>query len=312
MNVAAAPVGAESTASLPRFRYLRVRNGDVTWFGVALPDGEVRRFEGAPFTGFLDIATSARAAGLPLTTWVSPWVERARPVRERFDELNRAPGSAPYLVTPFDPPEVWGAAFTYDTRTSEPLAVDDDFLRERRTKRVVVFFKTTPLRAVGPHAAVGSRSDTTMMIPEPELGVIVGGDGGILGYTVVNDVSSRDLPREDPLYVSYSKTFRRCLAFGPCIVAPEEAPVDGHWHVRCVVERNERVIWDESNTTRRRYRSWLELRAALFDHNDIADGTLYATGTVLTPPQTMHVREGDRLTVDITGIGSLANPVIDV
>ena len=85
------------------------------------------------------------------------------------------------------------------------------------------------------------------------------------------------------MYVAYSKTFTRCLSFGPCVVAPEDAPPGDHWTVRCVVTRGAEVLWDETNTTRRRYRSWLELRAALFAHNQVAAGTLYATGTVLTP-----------------------------
>ncbi len=301
-----------AAAAGPRFRYLRVRDGAATWFGVALPDGVVRRFEEAPFRGFLEAARAAAAAGATLGDWFAPWVERATPVPQRFDQLDRAPGDAPHLVTPYDPPEVWGAAFTYDTRAAEPLAMDDDFLRERRKQRIVVFFKTTPFRAVGPHDAVGSRSDTTKMIPEPEVGVIVGADGAVLGYTAVNDVSSRDLPREDPLYVAYSKTFTRCLSFGPCVVGPEDAPAGGHWSVRCCVQRGGEVLWDETNTTRRRYRTWDELRAALFDHNQVAHGTLYATGTVLTPPQNMHVQEGDRLLVDVEGIGRLINPVVDV
>jgi len=292
-------------------RFVRVLEGDARWFGVARPDGNVLRFDRAPFDDYVALARQARSAGVSVTAFVEPWIDLAIPFEASFNDLDRAPGDAPHLVTPFDPPETWGAAFTYDTRAPEPLP-EDDFLRERRSKRVVVFFKTTPFRTVGPNDALGSRSDTTMMIPEPELGVVLDGDGEILGYTVVNDISSRDLPREDPLYVAYSKTFTRCVSFGPCIVPPEAAPDDDHWTVRCRVEQNGAVTWDETNTTRRRYRSWGELRSALLDHNIVLPGTLYATGTVLTPPQTMHVREGDRLEVSIEGIGRLVNTVVDV
>ncbi len=159
---------------------------------------------------------------------------------------------------------------------------------------------------------LGSRVDTTMMIPESELGVILDADGTILGYTAVNDIRSRDLPCEDPLYVAYSKTFTRCLSFGPCIVPPEALPASGHWNVRCTVEQDGAVTWDERNTTRRRYRSWEELLGALRDHNTLLAGTLYATGTVLTPLQTVHLRERDRMTINIEGIGRLRNHVVDV
>lgn len=292
-------------------RFVRVAEGGERWFGVARPDGSVARFVAAPFDDYVELALQARAAGAAISAFAAPWIASATIVQPTFADLDRPPGDAPHLVTPYDPPEIWGAAFTYDTRAPEPLP-EDDFLRQRRSQRVVIFFKTTPLRAVGPNDALGSRGDATMMIPEPEVGVVLDGDGAVLGYTVVNDISSRDLPREEPLYVAYSKTFTHCVSFGPCVVPPECAPDDGHWTVRCRVEQGGVTTWDETNTTRRRYRTWEELKRALLDHNQVHPGTLYATGTVLTPPQTMHVREGDRLEVTVEGIGRLANPVLDV
>lgn len=292
-------------------RFLRFAAGGAVHFAVATNDGSVRLLTETPFSGYVELAQAARGAGTTIGDVIEPWLHSATTADVTLEALDRAPGPAPHLVTPFDPPEIWGAAFTYDLRTPEPR-FDDAYIAERRAKRTVIFFKTTPFRASGPNAVVGSRSDTTLMIPEPELGVILDRDGAILGYTAVNDVSSRDLPREEPLYVAYSKTFRHCVSFGPCIVPPEARPADGHWIVSASVERDGATIWEDTNSTRRCYRSWDELRDALLSHNDLLPGTLYATGTALSPPQHMHIREGDLLDVSIEGIGHLRNPVVDV
>lgn len=297
--------------TLPVHRFVRVTEGSASWFGVVFQNDTVWRFKDTPFTNYIELALQARDAGTSVSEYLTPWLESTILQSRSFGELDIEPGPAPHLITPFDPPEIWGAAFTYDLRAPEPN-FNDTFIRERQARRTVIFFKSTAFRAVGPNDMVGSRRDATLMIPEPEVGIIVHSDGSILGYTIVNDVSSRDLPKTDPLYVAYSKTFTRCVSFGPCVVPPEARQDDGHWVVQASVERGGNCIWNDTNTTRRCYRSWDELRDALLQHNVLLPGTLYATGTALSPPQDMHIRGGDHLEVRIDGIGILRNGVIEV
>lgn len=244
----------------------------------------------------LDVAAELSQGGQRL-----PWT---------LGDVDVAPTTTqPYLLMPYVPPEAWGAAFTYDWSGGSR---HDAHLEERRAERPVVFFKATPHRCVGPNDAVGSRGDATSMIPEPELGLILARDGSVIGYTAVNDVSSRDMPAENPLYVCYSKTFRRCLSLGPTLVSAEAAIDPTSLDVRCRVLRDARVIWEEVGNTANMYRSYEELIHYLVRHNSIPLGTLLATGTALAPPQGLHIVEGDQVDVEIPPIGCLTNPVVSV
>lgn len=249
----------------------------------------------------LNITVSRAAAALMQRSVRLPWT---------LDEIDVPPSNdRPYIDLPFIAPEVWGAAFTYlrgDQTLETPL------IQERRATHPVVFFKATPHRYVGPNDSVGSRADARLMIPEPELGLILSSAGDIIGYTIVNDVSSRDFPQRDPLYVTYSKVFDRCVSYGPFVVAPESIPDALDLDVTCRVTRNGNVIWDETGSTGKIYWSHQELIAHTSAHNHLPDGTLLATGTVLSPPADLHITDGDLLEVEIRGMGRLSNPVVTV
>jgi 2-dehydro-3-deoxy-D-arabinonate dehydratase len=222
-------------------------------------------------------------------------------------DLDIAPNSeTPYLDLPYIAPEVWGAAFTY-LRGDQTL--DTPLIQERRSTYPVIFFKATPHRYVGPNDKVGSRADAHRMIPEPELGLILSSVGEIIGYTIVNDVSSRDFPQKDPLYVTYSKIFDRCVSYGPFVVPPESIGNALDLAVTCRVIRHGGVIWEDRGNTGRIYWSHEALIFYTSAHNSLLDGTLLATGTVLSPPPDMHITDGDSLEVEIHGIGCLTNPV---
>lgn len=215
----------------------------------------------------------------------------------------------PYLDLPYIAPEIWGAAFTY-LRGDQTL--DTPLIQERRSNYPVVFFKATPHRYVRPNDAVGSRADASLMIPEPELGLILSSGNDIIGYTIVNDVSSRDFPKRDPLYVTYSKTFDRCVSYGPFVVAPETVGNALDIAVTCRVIRNDKLIWDETGNTGNIYWSHEELIHYTSAHNRLPEGALLASGTVLSPPLDMHITTGDVLEVEIQGIGCLRNSVVIV
>lgn len=294
-------------------RFIQVHKSPTTRLCVVTDDDAIWALgQGADLpTDYLTLFTTARGRGQTPTAYATELAGRGERLPWTLADLDQAPGPHPYLGLPYTPPEAWGAAFTYDFRPGEQLK-DDPFLQERRAQRPVLFFKATPSRCVGPNDAVGSRGDTTMMIPEPELGLILDEAGQIIGYTAVNDVSSRDLPRANPLYVCYSKTFTRCLSLGPTIAPPEAIADPTRLEVRCRVSRAGQVIWDEVGNTGRMYRTLAELIHHLTAHNAIPTGTLLATGTAISPPQDMHIVGGDWLEVMVEGIGRLANPVVNV
>jgi 2-dehydro-3-deoxy-D-arabinonate dehydratase len=294
-------------------RFARIIDGMTGRFCLVAGNGEMWTLgDGADVPGdYLGLHTAAKRRGQTPTAYATELAERGERLPWTLGDLDRAPGPQPYLGLPYVPPEAWGAAFTYDFRPG-PQLQDDPFLQERRAQRPVLFFKATPSRCVGPNDAVGSRGDTTHMIPEPELGLILDEGGQIIGYTAVNDVSSRDLPRANPLYVCYSKTFTRCLSLGPTIAPPEAIADPTNLAVRCRVVRDGAVVWDETGNTGRMYRTLAELIHHLTAHNAIPLGTLLATGTALSPPQDMHIVGGDWLEIEVEGIGRLANPVVNV
>lgn len=293
-------------------RFVSVRDKDRTHFCLVDAAEEMYRLNNDPddpadYLALWHLAergqmtVSEAAAGLRKTAQRMPWT---------LAELDIAPDAdKPYLDLPYVAPEVWGAAFTY-LRGDQTM--DTPLIQERRATYPVVFFKATPHRYVGPNDAVGSRADAQRMIPEPELGLILSAAGAIIGYTIVNDVSSRDFPQRDPLYVTYSKVFDRCVSYGPAVVAPESIPNALELNVTCRVYRHGDAIWDETGSTGKIYWSHAELIAHTRAHNALPDGTLLATGTVLSPPQAMHITDGDVLEVEIDGFGCLRNPVITV
>jgi 2-dehydro-3-deoxy-D-arabinonate dehydratase len=293
-------------------RFLRIAAGDDTYFCGLDEAGVLRPFDsqaGAP-GDFLELHGQASQQGLTSGDYARQMLAGVPPLPWRFDDVDVPPARGrPHLLTPFTPSEIWGAAFSY---LKSGMSLEDPFMQERLASRPVIFFKATPRYYVAPNDAVGSRADCSAMIPEPELGLIVAEDGVIIGYTIVNDVSSRDLPRENPLYVTYSKMFNRCVSFGPVVVDAAEMPDARQVDVTGRVTRNGRLIWVDTGNTGRMLRSFEELVAAMRAHNPIPRGTLLATGTAVSPPLDMHITEGDLLEVSIRGLGRLRNSVVTV
>jgi 2-dehydro-3-deoxy-D-arabinonate dehydratase len=259
---------------------------------------------------YLALWNHARQAHMTVSEAAAQLLQKAQRLTWSITDLDIAPNpEKAYLDLPYVAPEVWGAAFTY-LRGDQTL--DTPLIQQRRSTQPVIFFKATPHRYVGPNDAVGSRADANMMIPEPELGLILSATGETIGYTIVNDVSSRDFPKKDPLYVTYSKVFDRCVSYGPYAVAPESIGNPLDLDVTCRVIRGGEILWEETGSTGTIYWSHEELIAHTSAHNPLLDGTLLATGTVLSPPANMHITAGDYLEVEISGIGCLTNPVVIV
>ena len=223
-------------------------------------------------------------------------------------------GSAFYRVDrPFEPPEVWAAGVTYKTSEMERRRESDTpdvYSGVYTAERPEVFFKATPERCVGPFEAVGIRGDSDWNVPEPELAFVLFG-GEIVGFTIGNDMSSRSIEGQNPLYLPQAKVFDRCCAIGPCLVTPNELnPSD--LEVACSITRAGEEVWSDQTSTSLMARSCEELADWLQRHNLVPNMTTVLTGTAIVPPPEFSLREDDVVTITIEGIGVLENSVVEV
>ena len=223
-------------------------------------------------------------------------------------------GSSYYrLDRPFEPPEVWAAGITYKTSEMERMRESDTpdvYSSVYTAERPEVFFKATPERCVGPYEAVGIRGDSDWNVPEPELAFVLFG-GEIVGFTIGNDMSSRSIEGQNPLYLPQAKVFDRCCAIGPCLVTADDLdPSD--LEITCSITRAGSEVWSDRTSTSLMARSCEELADWLQRHNFVPNMTTVLTGTAIVPPPEFSLREDDVVTITIDGIGVLENTVIEV
>jgi 2-dehydro-3-deoxy-D-arabinonate dehydratase len=222
-------------------------------------------------------------------------------------------GSARWRLTlPLTPPEVWGAGVTYKRSAEfreEGTGIYDKVYGAARPE---LFLKATAWRCAGPGQAIGRRRDSRFTACEPELAVVIAGNGAILGFTLANDVSAWDIERENPLYLPQSKIYRACFAFGPVIVTPEELADPYALELTCRVARAGRELFAGSASTAQLKRRLPELIDWLLRCNEIRTGTILSTGTGIILPWDAGLEEGDVVTIACPAIGELSNPVIAV
>ncbi len=223
-------------------------------------------------------------------------------------------GSAFYRMDrPFEPPEVWAAGVTYKTSEMERRRESDTpdvYSSVYTAERPEVFFKASPERCVGPFEAVGIRGDSDWNVPEPELAFVLFG-GEIVGFTIGNDMSSRSIEGQNPLYLPQAKVFDRCCAIGPCLVTANDLdPSD--LEVGCSITRAGEEVWSGQTSTSLMARSCEDLADWLQRHNFVPNMTTVLTGTAIVPPPEFSLKEDDVVTITIEGIGVLENTVIEV
>ena len=222
--------------------------------------------------------------------------------------------TGPYLDRPFDPPEVWAAGVTYKTSEMErrrESKTPDIYSRVYAAERPEIFMKATPDRCVGPFESIGVREDSEWNVPEPELAFVLY-KGEIIGYTIGNDVSSRSIEGENPLYLPQAKMYDRCCAIGPCFVTADALGAAGNLGIRCEIRRNGKAIFEGETSTSSMARSCEELAEWLLRHNTVPNMTTVLTGTAIVPPPEVTLEEGDEVTIQIEGIGVLENDVVVV
>lgn len=222
-------------------------------------------------------------------------------------------GSLPPILAPVDRQEVWAAGVTYrrsrDARKDEST-VADVYDRVYVADRPELFFKAAGWRVSGPDDPVGIRSDSTWDVPEPELGLVVSSDGSIAGWVIGNDMSSRSIEGENPLYLPQAKVYERSCALGPCLVPRTAIDLPVGIHLR--IERDGVAVFEGASTSSEIVRSFEDLVASLVQALDFPDGAILLTGTGVVPGQDFTLRPDDVVEIRIDGLGLLRNPVIAV
>jgi 2-dehydro-3-deoxy-D-arabinonate dehydratase len=238
------------------------------------------------------------------------------PTRHRHsaDPAEATLGDLPTL-RPLDPPEVWCSGVTYERSRDarmEESAVQDVYALVYDAPRPELFLKDALCRrTVGPGEPIGIREDSTWNVPEPEIGLVLGGRGTILGYTIGNDVSSRDIEGANPLYLAQAKVYAGACAVGPTVYVPPEgaAPPVFEIELRVLDERGVEVH-AETTSTAKMTRSFDELVSWLERDNPVPPGSVLLTGTGIVPPDAFTLLPGQVVEIHVPEIGTLRNPVV--
>ncbi len=214
---------------------------------------------------------------------------------------------------------MWAAGVTYlrsrDARMDESKKAGGEtggasafYDRVYDAERPEIFFKATAERVVGPGAAVRIRQDSTWNVPEPELTLFVTSSGRIVGYTVGNDMSSRSIEGENPLYLPQAKTYDGSAALGPCLYVPE-APLAPDTQIRLAIIREYQAAFTGQIAINQMKRQHDELVSFLFRACSFPNGCYLMTGTGIVPPDNFTLRADDEISITIDGIGTLTNVV---
>lgn len=267
-------------------------------------------------TDLSDLLLASSLSGMSVDEIASLTLETGS--ADRFDlnevmDTSRSGEGFYRLDRPFDPSEVWAAGVTYKTSEMERMRESDTpdvYSKVYNSERPEVFFKASSDRCVGPFESVGIRGDSDWNVPEPELAFVLY-RGDIVGYTIGNDMSSRTIEGENPLYLPQAKVFDRCCSIGPCFV-PAEGINPTDLEISCTIARNGVEVWRDSTSTSQMARSCEEIADWLQRHNFVPDLTTVLTGTAIVPPPEFSLQEGDIVTMSIEDIGVLENDVIEV
>lgn len=208
--------------------------------------------------------------------------------------------------------EVWAAGVTYYRSRTARMEESKDagggsfYDRVYSAERPEIFFKASPHRVAAPGATMHLRRDSKWMVPEPEMTLVISPGGRLIGTTVGNDLSCRDIEGENPLYLPQAKCFRTSAALGPCIrVSANPLPPDAI--VSLDIRRGDSVVFNGATALSQLKRSPAELIEFLYRDNDFPNGAFLMTGTGIVPPDEFTLQLGDEVNISISGIGTLTN-----
>ena len=218
------------------------------------------------------------------------------------------------LLATIDQQEVWAAGVTYKRsqtarmEESETSASCYDLVYE--ADRPELFMKATPHRVSGPGQPVRIRYDATWNVPEPEITCVVSSKGTLVGFTIGNDMSSRDIEGENPLYLPQAKVYRQCAGLGPCITLLDSMPARDETGIKLQIERGGEVVFEGSSGVSEMHRTFEDLIGYLCREQEFPNGVFLMTGTGIVPDSDFTLNAGDVVHITICGIGTLTNPVV--
>lgn len=251
-------------------------------------------------------------------------VRRMKDLIERADladELQRLgqaglvkhPLDSVRLLTPVESQEVWAAGVTY-LRSKHARMVESEFSANAYDRvydavRPEIFFKSLPEKVVSPGDAVGIRRDAHWSVPEPELALVINSSGTVVGFTIGNDMSSRDIEGENLLYLPQAKIYADACAVGPWIVVGPTEDEARQWSIQLEIwRRGEKVFAGETGAGQIK-RRFAELVDYLFRSQKFPNGAVLLTGAGVVPPDSFTLEAGDSVRITISGVGTLENPV---
>jgi 2-dehydro-3-deoxy-D-arabinonate dehydratase len=285
-------------------KFCRFQSSNGVSFGI-LADGWLYDLTGVDTRIFRDLNSlydEVHGNYSSLLAMASDAAKKARKFPLKYDTLK----------IPVERAEIWAAGVTYlrsrQARESETKSKGlYDYVYD--AVRPELFLKDTGLRCKGPGEEVSVRGDSNWNVPEPELTVLCDEKARVIGYTIGNDMSSRDIEGQNPLYLPQAKVYRASSAVGPVIVTQDEIPSPQSLEIKMKIERNKTMVFEGSVNTSQMKRSISELLGFLKRDNVLSRFTLLMTGTSLVPPDDFTLQNGDIVEIEIEKIGILRNPV---
>lgn len=270
---------------------------------VVLEDEKVYPLQDGSFQMVME---KAAEENMTCSEYVMETIRGVAPIDQQLSQLA--------LLAPLIPEETWAAGVTYlkskEARNREAKIEKDSYYdKVYDAKRPEIFLKSTARRIVGPDEPVGIRTDSNWQIPEPELALVIREDGEIVGYTIGNDMSSRDIEGENPLYLPQAKMWKNSCSIGPAILLADTVTDPYDLNIECRIKRDGQWVFKGSANTSMLKRRYEELVDFLLHDNDIVSGTTLLTGTCIVPDDSFTLEEGDEIEIEIDQIGILRNPV---
>jgi len=233
------------------------------------------------------------------------------PLTDLVTRLADPPEEVATPVIPIYPCEVWACGCTYQTsatfRDAECGYRESFYDYVYKSQRPEIFFKGTERVCVGPGQPIGIRRDSHFTAPEPELAVVLGSEGKVLGYTLANDVSAWDIERENPLYLPQCKIYSGCCSLGPVIVTTDELSDPYSLNMTCTVRRGDKMIFSGATCASRLARSIEGLVGFLLRSNPVPAGSVLLTGTGIIITEESALAPGDIVSLQVPEIGELSN-----